>query len=939
MHTPFDSRYWRGRITGLSQEQLADDYIRRCYDVGLECIGITDHNCISSENFGLMQESIEKLSALYSYKITLLPGFEISADVGVGMHVLALFEPGTEAEYMEHVLTCCGVPMPRQKADGSHAPSSKRLPDIIGEVQQKDDTGRVKGLVVCPHPFDVGLFDNDRISEWLQQIEWKNEDLLAVEVPKPISEMTSNWQKLFANGKECLADWRRIRPMAAVMSSDCKALVSDEDQTNYIGRRWCWIRMSTPSIEALRQAFLDPSSRIRLQAEYPSVAHSRIVKARIEKTRFLADQTLFFSAGLNCLIGGRGSGKSMLLEALRLGLRAEKGVEGIEDHVANRQIKRLRSTFTNDTKIRVMVEHGGIMNRFVIEGLTAQAEIEGREVEDAATVFRQINPIIFSQEEITQLSYQKRSVVDFIDSLGRSRIEPHRRQAESLVGQLKVARQQESSFMRLEGEVVTLRQTVTELARQLEAKKQVQPELKKHRDAQEIKTSIESAEAKVTEVINDLEDRVAQFSAQSLALKKLGESFGEEAYLAEVEALFSEGYKKLAEVIKEAMTSFRKKMDLSLLQHPQWKRIKNLIEEAESDFKLACDEKGLSPEEAEALKETEQEHRSKKAELTQKQSDRDEMARKLPKLTDLLSDLSKCWKNETEERRTILSEISTSNTMPKTLQGKPIVAATLLFSGDRKAFLSAWGEIAPDRRSRLGRIWDEYDVSTVRRNIGDELFDAFQAYVSVDQETREEDAVVGSAENTIFLGNPFQWLSFHIDKPESLPHLTKNYIDGIREVIKSDEDGWFKLTTTRLPDEADFILFRRNGETAGCFLKEDLSTGQKNTAILSLLLARGKGPVLIDQPEDQLDSEFLYHELVPMLRTAKEERQLIIVTHNANIPVNADCELVYALKAEAGRGWCGVEGGLDREDVTQAVMDIMEGSKEAFRRRKEKYHF
>ena len=69
------------------------------------------------------------------------------------------------------------------------------------------------------------------------------------------------------------------------------------------------------------------------------------------------------------------------------------------------------------------------------------------------------------------------------------------------------------------------------------------------------------------------------------------------------------------------------------------------------------------------------------------------------------------------------------------------------------------------------------------------------------------------------------------------------------------------------------------------------------------------------------------------------QRQMIIVTHNANIPVNADAEFVYALEAKGGRGICRIQGGLDRSEVTMAVLDIMEGSKEAFLRRKEKYHF
>ncbi len=96
---------------------------------------------------------------------------------------------------------------------------------------------------------------------------------------------------------------------------------------------------------------------------------------------------------------------------------------------------------------------------------------------------------------------------------------------------------------------------------------------------------------------------------------------------------------------------------------------------------------------------------------------------------------------------------------------------------------------------------------------------------------------------------------------------------------------------------------------------------------------------MIDQPEDELDSSFIYRTLVRDLRAAKSKRQLIVATHNANLPVNADAEQIYALEALDGRGKALPKGGLDRKDVAQAVLDIMEGSEQAFRRRSEKYHF
>jgi len=108
---------------------------------------------------------------------------------------------------------------------------------------------------------------------------------------------------------------------------------------------------------------------------------------------------------------------------------------------------------------------------------------------------------------------------------------------------------------------------------------------------------------------------------------------------------------------------------------------------------------------------------------------------------------------------------------------------------------------------------------------------------------------------------------------------------------------------------------------------------------LAMLLSQGEGPLVFDQPEDEVDSNFVYRELVSLLRRIKNERQVVLVTHNANLPVNGDAEMVYALETRDGRGRKLAEGGLDNSAVSQAVLEIMEGSEEAFKRRHEKYHF
>jgi len=421
MHTPADPNHWRGIPIDNDPARAAEDYIRRCYECGLEVIAITDHNFASKSFLPRLSDAIKRLSAEYGYSIILFPGFEINADVGRGMHVLALFEPGSDLEKIDHALTKCGVPMPRQKGDGTHQPSTKRLPNIIEVAQKPDANGYYTGIVICPHPNETGIFDNDRISEWLQQHEWKNPALFAVEVPKPITQLSHGWQCLFGNGQSCHEDWKRSRSMAAIMSSDAKALTQEENANNYIGQRFCWVKMSEPSIEALRQAFLDHESRICLESQPLCIMHTYVRYIQIAGTKFLQDQTVALSPHLNCLIGGRGSGKSMLFESLRLGLRGETSFKDINEKdnagVAAKQVKRVKGTFQNNTQIRLQVFHDDLEDCFVVDNSEIPSQIEGRQVDDPPTVFRRLGALIFSQEEITQLTDRQESFLDFVDDL------------------------------------------------------------------------------------------------------------------------------------------------------------------------------------------------------------------------------------------------------------------------------------------------------------------------------------------------------------------------------------------------------------------------------------------------------------------------------------------------------------------------------------------
>jgi hypothetical protein len=144
------------------------------------------------------------------------------------------------------------------------------------------------------------------------------------------------------------------------------------------------------------------------------------------------------------------------------------------------------------------------------------------------------------------------------------------------------------------------------------------------------------------------------------------------------------------------------------------------------------------------------------------------------------------------------------------------------------------------------------------------------------------------------------------------------FVDRIR--CFSFEDG-LRVEASRQGDGRDFRPI------------EQASAGQRSAAMLAFLLSYGNEPIVLDQPEDDLDNHMIYTLIVRQIRENKLRRQLIIVTHNPNIVVNGDAELVHALDFKAGQCRASVVGALQETTVREEVCHIMEGGQEAFRRR------
>ena len=121
------------------------------------------------------------------------------------------------------------------------------------------------------------------------------------------------------------------------------------------------------------------------------------------------------------------------------------------------------------------------------------------------------------------------------------------------------------------------------------------------------------------------------------------------------------------------------------------------------------------------------------------------------------------------------------------------------------------------------------------------------------------------------------------------------------------------------------------------------SPGQKSAAILAFILNSGENPLIIDQPEDDLDNSLIYSLVVKSIRKMKNKRQIIIVTHNPNIPVLGDAEGIIVLERNnEGKVTFRKDkktGCIEEKLIREGICEIMEGGEDAFRKREQKYQY
>lgn len=927
MHTPVETAHWFGPKVGTSdaeRQAAAEAYMRRCYETGLEVIAVTDHNFASKSFIPLLREAIERLSGEFGYEIVLFAGFEFKADVGKGVDVLAVFDPDIDLDSIDHLLTECGVPPPRF-VNNQPNKSTKRLPDILEVIQRKDAKGALKGLVILPHSqSDSGIFDKEKIADWLQAEEFRNPDLHCIEIPKPPEEMSEGWQRLLGNGHDCDPQWRRSRSIACIMSSDAKALSAGAEPGHYIGFRHTWIKMSCPSIEALRQACLDRESRIRFGDERPEEGYTypKIRSLTVRNAAFLQDQEIVFSPNLTTVIGGRGTGKSTVVEYLRVATGQETALRGEEPR---KNFQKLRQTIRDATNLSVELEKES--QPFSIESAGGKPPVvtEGPAIPDLA---RFLPVRVLSQKEIYAIAEDREARRRLVDDLVRRELDEVTRREEDLIREIKNLNEQIASLPELREREKALETERRDLEVRLARLKALEAPLArwKGRLAEErffqglqeeaaiIARTLREATEQAAFTVTALGSELAEAPSKDLTCTTADEADQLVAHLKQlIETAIRDFEQHVSALFSQnEVQAWRQSMEAERTEFE--KSRKDLAEQGTDPDLYLTYQRGLREKEVQV---TELKKRIDGIEGLKERRDGREApgGERQPGLMDSLHVL---WRQATEARETAAARLT--GAVPSTASGQPFVQVSVEPFGDELAFQERFRQEIRDRRRISEDDWDEF------------MRAAFRAARTGDAPT--------SPTSTLAV-----WTAQlrKRQRPAGCPwRVSDRRIDVILEWLTDERLADLQLWRT--PDQVRIQLFRQDGSLVGD-LEGPLSVGQRCTAVLGLVLAADEAPVVIDQPEEDLDNEFIFVELVPLLRRVKERRQVIVVSHNANIPVNGDAELVVALEIKSGRG-CQKEvdgklavGALDRWEVKRAVEDIMEGSEEAFRRRFEKYGF
>ena len=865
---PYEYLKRHSKPTSYSDE---DSYnkaiIKGCKEKNVEVISITDHYNVKSGN------SLRK--AAVKAGLHVFPGFEAVTKEGV--HFLCIFDPDRSVEELERFIGDCGIH--DQSIDSPTGDYDAR--ELLERSRQKWN-----GVCIGAHvASDGGLLRT--LKGQSRMNVWKYDHFMACSLPGPASDAPEEIRPILENKN---MEHKRNRPVAILNAQDVNS-PGDLDKPGVC----CWIKMSEISIEGLRQAFLDPASRIRLVSDPVPEEHVELV-AISWQGGFLDEQAINFNENLNVLIGGRGSGKSTIVESLRyvldlnpLGEEAYKMHEGI-----------VRQVLRNGTKISLLVRsYRPAKQEYLIERTIPNQpvvrDLHGQ-VLDVTPQDILSNVEVYGQHEISELARSKEKLTRLLERFVEKDIELIRH------------------------------------------KEELKRELAKSRTRiMEVRSEISATEERIAR-LPVLEETLRHF--QELGLE---DKLREQSLLVREERIFKTVPERLA-VFRDLLMQLQKEipLDRTFLSSKAVEELpnRNILKEIDIVFEtLSPDLETVAGQLKKAIDQADNMIDSIRQRWLEKYQQAQSAYEKI------LRDLQKS-SIDGEEFIKLRRQIEGLRPLKERLN--TLKRDIIELQKQRRNLMVEWEDAKSEEFRQLekaakkvnrqlpGRVRVQVNLAGNREplfellkdNIGGRLSETIEALRRCDELSLAE------LSHSISTGKDTVNKKFGIP-PSQADRLAGAKLDVIMQIEEID-----------LPSTTDIELnIAAEGQQEIWKLLDDLSTGQKATAVLLLLLLESDAPVIVDQPEDDLDNRFVTEGVVPKIREEKRKRQFIFSTHNANIPVLGDAELIIGLipSGEAGKGYAQIPmscmGSIDTQSVKGLVEEILEGGKEAFEMRRLKYGF
>lgn len=839
--------------------------VAACIKEGVEVVGITDHFRIATS------ESLA--AALTDAGIHVLLGFEASSSEGV--HLLCLFPGSTSSHELERMIGKCGVTDLEAESPQSDR-SCEQLLRLIPNMG---------GITIAAHACSSsGLLITLRGQA--RSRVWTSPDLMAIALPGPRSGAPEACRDIIANKDPAHG---RPRQIAVINANDVSSPVALSDPSTTT-----WIKMVSPSIEGLRQAFLDCESRIRLNSDPKPTSHTELI-AMSWAGGLLDGQCLRFNESLNVLVGGRGAGKSTLIEGLRYAFELPpKGDDA----------KR-----THDSMVKNVLGQGATISVLIR------------------------SPLPSPQYYLIERIYGSRPRVRDQNGDLLQNVSPR-----SVLGSLEVYGQHEiSELTRFPEKLAQLLRRFTEpTADTTVGKTQLREQLERSRTAIASETTeigrIEDALA----ALPTLKEHLKRFAAAGLDAKlKDKTQIDKEARLFEhAEEMVSDVEELAAEVISGG-TSEGPIVGEEAKELPNGAIVARL-DAVQAKLLQQTTAAGKSIEAA--VKEAATAVEKIKAEWAPKQTAANELYQKtLRELKAEGHDAGKFvqFKDQLDRLRPKETELKTRNKTLGQLQKA------------RRELLAKWD---------AAKAEDYRELQKAARKVSKRLKDRVRVNVRPSASLDQLEAVIrkhcsgnfSQALERLRSNDDLSLTDLGSTVAEGTASLVSKYgfsQSAAERIAKGGTALALEIEECEVPAEA--VLELNVGSEKAQTWKEldQLSTGQKATAVLLLLLLESDAPLVVDQPEDDLDNRFIADCIVPTMRDEKKKRQFIFSTHNANIPVLGDAEQIVGLTpvVEAGVEHATIPdslcGSIDTPAIKEMIKDLLEGGQEAFEFRKEKYGF